>query len=55
MGQIKVTYDLSGITGLCTIESTVHGDSRGYFMRPSARRICMKRGCSSASCRTISR
>lgn len=32
MGQIKVTYDLGGIEGLCIIESTVHGDSRGYFM-----------------------
>ena len=32
MGQIKVTYDLDGIFGLCTIESIVHGDSRGYFM-----------------------
>lgn len=32
MGQIKVTYDLDGIAGLCTIESTVHGDNRGYFM-----------------------
>ena len=32
VGQIKVTYNLSGIEGLCTIESTVHGDSRGYFM-----------------------
>ena len=32
MGQIKVTYDLDGIEGLCLIESTVHGDSRGYFM-----------------------
>lgn len=32
MGQIKVTYDLGGIEGLCLIESTVHGDSRGYFM-----------------------
>ena len=32
MGQIKVAYDLDGIEGLCTIESTVHGDSRGYFM-----------------------
>ncbi len=32
MGQIKVTYDLEGIEGLCTIEPTVHGDSRGYFM-----------------------
>lgn len=32
MGQIKVTYDLGGIEGLCLIESKVHGDSRGYFM-----------------------
>lgn len=32
MGQIKVTYDVGGIEGLCVIESTVHGDSRGYFM-----------------------
>ena len=32
MGQIKVTYNLDDIEGLCTIESTVHGDSRGYFM-----------------------
>lgn len=32
MGQIKVTYDLDGIAGLCTIESAVHGDSRGWFM-----------------------
>lgn len=32
MGQIKVTYDLDGISGLCTIESMVHGDARGYFM-----------------------
>ena len=32
MGQIKVTYDLEGIEGLCTIESTIHGDSRGWFM-----------------------
>ncbi len=32
MGQIKVTYDLGGIEGLCMIESTVHGDERGYFV-----------------------
>ena len=32
MGQIRVTYDLDGIEGLCTIESAVHGDSRGWFM-----------------------
>ena len=29
MGQIKVIYDLEGIEGLCTIESTLHGDNRG--------------------------
>lgn len=32
MGQIKVTYNLSGIEGLCLIEPTVHGDERGYFL-----------------------
>lgn len=32
MGQIKVTYNLEGIEGLCLIESTVHRDGRGYFM-----------------------
>ena len=32
MGQIQVTYDLDGIAGLCTIESALHGDSRGWFM-----------------------
>ncbi|MBR4165457.1 MAG: dTDP-4-dehydrorhamnose 3,5-epimerase [Lachnospiraceae bacterium] len=32
MGQIKVTYDLYGIAGLCAIESAPHSDSRGYFM-----------------------
>lgn len=30
--QIKVTCDLDGISGLCTIELTIHGESRGYFM-----------------------
>ena len=30
MGQIKVTK--CPIEGLCVIESTVHGDARGYFM-----------------------
>ena len=30
MGQIKVTR--CEIEGLCIIEPTVHGDSRGYFM-----------------------
>ena len=32
MGQIRVTYDLDGIEGLCLVEPSVHGDSRGYFM-----------------------
>ena len=32
MGQIKVTKNAGGIEGLCVIEPTVHGDSRGYFM-----------------------
>ncbi len=32
MGQIKVDYNVGGIEGLCVIESTVHEDSRGYFM-----------------------
>lgn len=32
MGQIKVDYNVGGIEGLCVIESTLHEDSRGYFM-----------------------
>ena len=32
MGQIKVTRNVGGIEGLCVIDLTVHGDSRGYFM-----------------------
>ena len=32
MGQIKVTNNLGGIEGLCLIESTIHRDTRGYFM-----------------------
>ena len=32
MGQIKVEKNVGGIQGLCVIEQTVHGDSRGYFM-----------------------
>ena len=31
MGQIKVDYNVGGIEGLCVIEATIHGDSRGYF------------------------
>lgn len=32
MGQIKVTRNVDGIEGLCVIDLTIHGDSRGYFM-----------------------
>ena len=32
MGQIKINKNINGITGLCIIEPTVHGDNRGYFM-----------------------
>lgn len=32
MGQIQVDKNVGGIEGLCVIEPTVHGDSRGYFM-----------------------
>lgn len=32
MGQIKVEKNAGGIEGLCVIEPTVHGDTRGYFM-----------------------
>lgn len=32
MGQIKVEKNAGGIEGLCVIDPTVHGDSRGYFM-----------------------
>lgn len=32
MGQIKVSFNVGGIEGLCIIQPAVHGDSRGYFM-----------------------
>ena len=32
MGQIQVKKHAGGIEGLCVIEPTLHGDSRGYFM-----------------------
>ena len=32
MGQIRVEKNVGGIEGLCIIEPTVHGDSRGYFV-----------------------
>ena len=31
MGQISVEHDVGGISGLCVINPTVHGDKRGYF------------------------
>ena len=31
MGQITVEHNVGGIEGLCVIEPTVYGDSRGYF------------------------
>ena len=38
MGQIRVTKDLNGISGLCLIEPAVHGDSRGFFMETWSKR-----------------
>ncbi len=38
MSQIKVTRVCGGIPGLCLIEPTVHGDSRGYFVETWSRR-----------------
>lgn len=32
MGQIEVKKNVGGIAGLCLIQPTLHGDSRGYFM-----------------------
>ena len=32
MSQIKVIHNPNGINGLSVIETTVHGDSRGYFV-----------------------
>ena len=36
--QIKVEKNVGGIEGLCVIEPTVHGDSRGYFMETYSQR-----------------
>ena len=38
MGQIKVEKDVGGISGLCVITPTVHGDNRGYFMETYSQR-----------------
>lgn len=42
MSQIKVTR--CPIEGLCVIEPTVHGDSRGYFMETYNRRDMLENG-----------
>ena len=44
MGQIKVTYNLSNIEGLCLIESTVHRDTRGYFMETFSQKDMYEEG-----------
>ncbi len=38
MGQIKVHKNIGEIEGLCIIETTVHGDNRGYFMETYSKR-----------------
>ena len=48
MGQIQVDYNVGGIEGLCVIESTVHGDSRGYFMETYNQRDMAEAGLSMA-------
>lgn len=44
MGQIKVEKNVGGIEGLCIIEPTVHGDSRGYFMETYSQRDMKEAG-----------
>ena len=44
MGQIKVEKNVAGIEGLCVIEPTVHGDSRGYFMETYSQRDMEENG-----------
>lgn len=44
MSQIKVTHDLGGIEGLCLIESTVHRDTRGYFMETFSQKDMYEEG-----------
>ncbi len=44
MGQIKVEKNVGGIEGLCVIEPTVHGDSRGYFMETYSLRDMQENG-----------
>ena len=54
MGQIKVKKNVGGIEGLCIIEPTLHGDSRGYFMETYNTMISRKQGLMWSLCRTIS-
>ncbi len=44
MSQIKVQKDVDGIKGLCVIEPTVHGDSRGYFVETYSARDMAEEG-----------
>ena len=44
MGQIKVQKDVDAIKGLCVIEPTVHGDSRGYFVETYSARDMAEEG-----------
>ena len=44
MSQIKVTNNLGGIEGLCLIESTVHRDTRGYFMETFSQKDMYEEG-----------
>lgn len=46
MSQITVNRDVDGISGLCVIEPTVHGDSRGYFMETYNKREMEENGIS---------
>lgn len=44
MGQIKVKKNVGGIEGLCVIEPTIHGDTRGYFMETYSQRDMEENG-----------
>ena len=44
MGQIQVEKNVGGIAGLCVIQPTVHGDSRGYFMETYSQRDMAEAG-----------
>ena len=45
MGQIEVIRNVDGIEGLCVINLTVHGDSRGYFMETYNENDMASRAC----------